>query len=323
MEIALNIGWVVIGLAGLYYGAEWLVKGAAGTALSVGLSTLVVGLTVVAFGTSMPELLVSIQANLKGSGDFSLGNVIGSNICNIGLVLAIAALMTPIVTHKQVLTRELPLLIIVSLAFIAMLLFDHKIGRIEGAIFALGIVAYTVTCIRIARKNPEDPIASVEGEVGELSDDDGSSTITTNLLLILVGLVVLGLGADRLVNGGEFLAKQLGVSDAVIALTLVAFGTSLPELATTVVACRKGETELAAGNAIGSCLFNLLCVIGFTAVIKPIESSAIAIEDLMVMLAYPIVTFLLFKREQKLNRFGGIILLLPYLAYVVFLGFRG
>jgi len=323
MDIALNIGWVVLGLAGLYYGAEWLVRGAAGTAISAGLSTLVVGLTVVAFGTSMPELIVSIQANLKESGDISLGNVIGSNICNIGLVLAVAALMTPILTHLQILKRELPLLIIVSLVFVAMLLYDNQVGRIEGTIFALGIVAYTFTCIRIARANPEDPIASIEDEVGELSDEEKPSTFATNMLLIVVGLVVLGIGSDRLVVGGEFLATKLGVSKAVIALTLIAFGTSLPELATTVVACTKGETELAVGNAIGSCLFNLLCVVGFTAVIKPIVSTAISIEDLALMVAYPVVTFLLLKREQKLGRVAGIILLVPYFAYVIYLVIRG
>ena len=323
MEIALNLVWVIIGLAGLYYGAEWLVRGAVGTALSAGISTLVVGLTVVAFGTSMPELIVSIEANLKGSGDISLGNVIGSNICNIGLVLAVAALMTPIVTHKQILKRELPLLIIVSLAFVAMLLFDNQIGRIEGAVLALGIAGYTTTCIRIAKANPDDPIASITDEVEEFGEGDGTGTFASNMTWIVIGLIVLAIGSNRLVTGGKFLAELVGVSEAVIALTLIAFGTSLPELATTIVACTKGETELAVGNAIGSCLFNLLCVIGFTAVIKPIASTAIAIEDLILMVAYPIVTFVLLKREQTLGRVAGLILLIPYALYVVYLGFRG
>jgi len=324
MEIALNIVWVIIGLAGLYYGAEWLVRGAAGTALSAGISTLIVGLTVVAFGTSMPELIVSIQANLRGLGGVSLGNVIGSNICNIGLVLAVAALMTPIVTHPQILKRELPLLIGVSLAFIAMLLIDNKIGQIEGAIFALGIVAYTFTGIQIARSNPEDPIAaSAEDEVGDLAEDEGTSKFGINILLIVIGLVVLVIGADRLVVGGEFLALKIGVSKAVIALTLFAFGTSLPELATTIVACIKGETELAVGNAIGSCLFNLLCVVGFTAVIKPIESDAISIVDLVLMVAYPVVTLLVLWRRKKLSRVSGVVLLVSYIAYVVYVLLRG
>lgn len=324
MEIALNIVWVIIGLAGLYYGAEWLVRGAAGTALSGGISTLVVGLTVVAFGTSMPELVVSVQANLKGSGGISLGNVIGSNICNIGLVLAVAALMTPIVTHAQILKRELPLLIGVSLVFIVMLLADNQIGRIEGAILALGIVAYTFTGIKIARSNPEDPIAaSAEDEVGDLVEDEGSNKLALNILLIVIGLVLLVIGADRLVVGGEFLALKMGVSKAVIALTLIALGTSLPELATTIVAVLKDETELAVGNAIGSCLFNLLCVVGFTAVIKPIASDAISIVDLALMFAYPVVTLLVLWYMKKLSRASGVVLLVSYIAYVVYVLLRG
>lgn len=324
MEIALNIVWVIIGLAGLYYGAEWLVRGAAGTALSGGISTLVVGLTVVAFGTSMPELVVSVQANLKGSGGISLGNVIGSNICNIGLVLAVAALMTPIVTHAQILKRELPLLIGVSLVFIVMLLADNQIGRIEGAILAFGIVAYTFTGIKIARSNPEDPIAaSAEDEVGDLVEDEGSNKLALNILLIVIGLVLLVIGADRLVVGGEFLALKMGVSKAVIALTLIALGTSLPELATTIVAVLKDETELAVGNAIGSCLFNLLCVVGFTAVIKPIASDAISIVDLALMFAYPVVTLLVLWYMKKLSRASGVVLLVSYIAYVVYVLLRG
>jgi len=325
MEIALNIGWVVLGLAGLYYGAEWLVRGASGVALSAGLSSLVVGLTVVAFGTSLPELIVSVQANLQGSGDFALGNVIGSNICNIGLVLGVAAMMTSIPVQPQIVNRELPLLLIASIVFIVMLLVDGQIGRIEGLILSIGIVAYTITAISIARRNPEDPIAAVDDELEELIDDEekGNSRLGQHLLLAFIGLVVLGLGSDRLVAGGEFLAKALGVSEAFIALTLVAFGTSLPELATTIVACRKGEAELAAGNAIGSCLFNLLCVIGFTALIKPIVRTAIAIEDLLVMAGFAVAIFLLMKRRPVLERGVGVMMVVAYLAYVVFLGIRG
>lgn len=323
MEIALNIGWVVLGLAGLYFGAEWLVRGAAGIALSVGLSSLVVGLTVVAFGTSLPELIVSVQANLQGSGDFALGNVIGSNICNIGLVLAIAALITAIPVQAQVVKRELPLLVIVSVVFVVMLLADGKIGRIEGLILTVGIVAYTWVAIRIARRNPDDPVASVEEELDGLNEENAKGRLGQNLLLALMGLVVLAIGSHLLVTGGEFLAKELGVSEAFIALTLVAFGTSLPELATTIVACRKNEAELAAGNAIGSCLFNLLCVAGITALIKPIVSSSIALVDLAVMTGFAVALFLLMKREPILARGSGVLLLAAYLGYIVFLGIRG
>ncbi len=323
MEIALNISWVILGLVGLYYGAEWLVRGAAGTALMAGISALVVGLTIVAFGTSMPELLVSVQANLNGDGDFALGNVIGSNICNLGLVLGVAAVMTPIVVHTQFIKRELPFLVVVSLVFVVMLVVDQRIDRIEGLIFTIGIVIYTLACIVIARRNPEDPIAAIEDELeSELSEDatDNSSIrLLKNALLIVVGLVVLGLGANRLIAGGKFLAMTFGVSDAVISLTLVAFGTSLPELATTIVACLKNESDLAAGNAIGSCLFNLLCVAGVTALIKPIDSVSIEIMDLVVMVGFSVATFLLMRNGRALGRRSGYFLLVGYLAYIVVL----
>lgn len=321
MLIALNIFWVVIGLVGLYYGAEWLVKGAAGLAILAGLSSLVVGLTVVAFGTSTPELLVCVVDNLKGGGDIALGNIIGSNICNIGMVLGVAALMVPFKVHKQFVWRELPLLVFVSLGFVAMLSYDSKFDRVEGVICTIGIIAYTFVCIRIAKSDPNDPLAAAENEV-ELDEfpsveTDNSSVVARNLMLVIGGVIVLAVAADRLVAGGEFLALQLGVSKAVIGLTLVAFGTSVPELATTVVACMRKEPELAVGNAIGSCLFNLLCVAGITAAIKPIVATNISTIDMAVMVAFAVATFLMMLRGQSLGRVGGTFLLISYVVYSI------
>jgi cation:H+ antiporter len=187
-------------------------------------------------------------------------------------------------------------------------------------------VAYTVTCIRVAKINPHDPVAAAaEDELAELADGEeaDNNRLARNVLLAVGGLIVLGLGSDRLVAGGEFLAEEIGVSKALIALTLVAFGTSLPELATTVVACLKNEAELAAGNAIGSCLFNLLCVTGVTALIKPITRTSISTVDLIVMTGFVVATFLLIKRNPVLDRKTGILILAAYLGYIVFLGIRG
>ena len=329
MDIAHNIGWVILGLAGLYYGAEWLVRGSAGLALSAGLSSLVVGLTVVAFGTSLPELIVSMQANLQGgkdSGDFALGNVIGSNICNIGLVLAVAAIMTSIHVQPQIIKRELVLLIFASVLFVVMLLADGKIGHIEGLILATGIVAYTYFSISIAKRNPHDPLAAAaEEELEDIGEEENGSNsqLAKNLLLTVAGLIFLGIGSDRLVVGGQFLAEEFGVSTALITLTLIAFGTSLPELATTVIACLKNEAELAAGNAIGSCIFNLLCVAGITSLVKPIERNLIAIEDMMVMTGFAVALFLLMKRKPILERKTGFVLLSAYMVYMAFLFIRG
>lgn len=323
MELATNIGWVILGLVFLYYGAEWLVQGAARIAMMFGLSSLVVGLTIVAFGTSAPELVVSVQANWHDHGDFALGNVIGSNICNIGLVLGIAAIIVPIVVHEEFIKRELPLLVGVSIAMVAAL-WDQNVSRFEGALFVVGIIAYSAFCIHAARKNPTDPNSD-----GDETDDDEMAEnrsqqkqLVFDIGLILVGLIILAVGANRLVAGGEYLATALGVSDAVIALTLVALGTSLPELATTVVACLKGESDMAAGNAIGSCLFNILCVLGITAIIKPVVSTSLSAIDLAVMVAFAIATHLLMRNDRELGRLDGILLLIGYVVYIVSLGFR-
>jgi cation:H+ antiporter len=329
MDIALNLVWIILGLGGLYYGAEWLVRGAAGMALMAGLSSLVVGLTVVAFGTSMPELIVSIRANLQGDADIALGNVVGSNICNIGLVLGIAALITPITLHRQFLRRELPILIVVSIVFVAALLHDQTISQIEGFVFGFAIIAYTALCIRIARSNPDDPIAAIEDEIPadvdsvEEAEAGNARKIAVMLFWLVAGLAFLLIGADRLVAGSKFIAESLGVSKAVIALTVVAFGTSLPELATTIVACAKGESDLAAGNAIGSCLFNLLCVVGFTAIIKPIVSMDISAVDLSVMVAFAFALPIMMWKDRTLGRIGGAILLIGYLVYICWTGVPG
>ncbi len=324
MEIAINIGWVLLGLTCLYFGAEWLVKGAANIAMMFGLSSLVVGLTIVAFGTSAPELVVSLQSNFQGSGDFALGNVIGSNICNLGLVLAIAGILLPIVVQQEFIKRELPLLVAVSVIFVAVLLIDNKVSRLEGTLFAIGVVAYSSYCVYVALKNPTDPIASGV-DAPEEEQTPGRSTgvsLLINLAWVVVGLGVLILGADRLVAGGEFIAIKMGVSEAVIALTLVALGTSLPELATTIVACMKGQSDMAAGNAIGSCLFNILCVIGFTAMAKPVVSTSISMVDLSAMVGFSIATYLLMRNDRELGRLDGVLLLIGYCVYIAYLFVR-
>ena len=281
----MNFGWVILGLVLLYYGAEWLVKGSSDLALKAGISPLVVGLTVVAFGTSAPELLVSVSANLKDppQGDFALGNVVGSNICNLALVLGLAALIRPLSIHNQVLKREMPILLVATVVFVAML-WDGQVSRFEGILLVLGIIIYVVSSIIACRRG-----ADLDFEVEELQEDlesvvnAGPGLVMKSLLLILVGLGGLVIGADRLVAGGGALALAWGVPEAVIALTLVAFSTSLPEVATTVVAALKGKGDLAVGSAVGSCIFNLLVVIGLTAIIAPLSSVDLQTVDLWVM----------------------------------------
>ena len=321
MELATNIGWVILGLVFLYFGAEWLVNGAARIATRFGLSSLVVGLTIVAFGTSAPELVVSMQANMQGHGDISLGNVIGSNICNIGMVLAIAAVLVPIAVQEDFVKRELPILVGVSIAMVVVLR-NNSVSRIEGGVFACGILAYTVFCLYMARKKGATRVSDAESEDEGEEEFADSGNLVKNFGLVLAGLVMLVIGANRLVFGGEFLARAIGVSDAVISLTLFALGTSLPELATTVVACFKGESDMAAGNAIGSCLFNVLCVLGFTALVQPIQSQTISMVDLTIMVVFAVAAYLLMRNDRVLGRWDGVLLLIGYVAYIASLGFR-
>ena len=324
MDILINSGWVILGLALLYYGAEWLVKGSGELALRVGISPLIVGLTVVAFGTSAPELLVSVSANMKTppQGDFALGNVVGSNICNLALVLGIAALIKPFGVHKQVLRREMPILIVATLVFVAMLL-DGNIARWEGGILAAGVVFYTVSSIWRGKNGAEvdTDLDLTDEEIAEVQKA-GKALVFKSIAFILVGIGALVFGANRLVYGGSEIASALGVPPAIIALTLVAFGTSLPEIATVVVAVLKGEGDLVTGNAVGSCIFNLLAVIGITASVAPLNQGALEMADLVVMAAVTILVMPFMLSRKTLSRLEGSILMACYLCYTVWLFVR-
>lgn len=322
MEIIVHSAWLAFGLALLYFGAEWLVKGSSEIALRWGLSPLVVGLTVVAFGTSAPELLVSLRANLDPTtgADIAVGNVIGSNICNIALLLGIAALIRPLAVGSQVVKRELPILCCVTIVFVWML-WDRRIDRWEGFLLVAGIIVYLWTSVRFALKHPHDPF---EGEVSEKAVEQarsgGRGRWWVDIGLILAGFCALVWGAERLVESGVALARIAGISEAVIGLTLVAFGTSLPELATTVVASARRQADIIAGNLVGSNLFNMMVVMGITASIKPVVAEEIQVVDLAVMLAatFVLVPFLC-GRGFVLSRREGGLMVLGYAVYCTWL----
>ena len=317
VELFQDICLIIAGLIALYFGAEWLVKGASEIAIKMGISPLVVGLTVVAFGTSTPELLVCLEANLDGHPDIALGNIIGSNICNIALILGVAAVMKPIEIHRQIIRREMPILIVVTLAFIGML-WDGNVSQIEGGVLFLSVVTYVVVSIVQSRKEQG------QDDFGEFSADEvtavrksGAKKLVISVVLMLVGLGVLKFGSEWLVKGGENVATEIGIDEAIIALFLFAFGTSLPELATSIVAIRKGEGDIITGNAIGSCIFNILAVIGITAMVKPIAQGEIELLDKIVMLGVTVGIFFFMWSRMRLNRIEGVILLVGYAVYCV------
>ena len=323
MDLFVDCLWLIIGLALLYFGGEWLVKGAREISLMMGISPLAVGLTVVAFGTSAPELLVSLQANLLDppKGDIALGNVVGSNICNIALILGIGAAIRPMSVHRQVIKREMPFLLVISVVFI-LLLRDGQIQQVEGFCLFAAVIAYTALSLREARRAGLGEQAVTSETEEEVAKSSNTGTFA-NIGLLLAGIGALVIGADRLVLGGSNIARHFNVPEATIALTIVAFGTSLPELATSIVAAIRRQGDIILGNAVGSCIFNVLCVVGLTSSISPLSrTSELRNWDLGVMLAFTLIVFPFVWRDRLLGRRQGVILLFGYASYVCYLGLR-
>ena len=304
MQIALGI----LGGVMLYYGAEFLVKGGVSIALKFKISPLVIGLTLVAFATSAPELAVSIDASLKGHGDVAMGNVVGSNICNIALILGLSALISPLPVNKKILKLDMPL----------MLLFyylNNGVNRWQGILFFAGVVSYCIWSVYASRK---------EG----VSEDDGGDEVEIKEVntLLSIGLVIAGLltlvfGARFFVGCATFIARQLSVPEAVIALTVVAFGTSLPELATSVVAALKKEQDIAIGNVVGSNIFNILCIMGVAPIIKPVTAQGISAVDMWVMMGIALLLWGMMFFGKKISRTEGACFLginLVYVGYLVY-----
>lgn len=302
--------YLVGGLVLLFIGAEGLIRGSSNLAIKIGITPLVVGLTVVAFGTSAPELVVSLKAALIGNSSIALGNVIGSNIANIALILGVAALIRPLDVHANVIMREIPIMIGISILLIIFLL-DGELGLIDGIIFVTGIVVYTIVNIIMARKekNPEVDAEFKEGLESKLG-------VPISIVFVIVGLGLLILGANLFVQSAIAIAKLFHLSDAVIGLTIVAVGTSLPELITSIVAAYKKEADIAIGNVVGSNIFNILSILGITAIIIPISSAGISYVDLGIMLIAAIVLFPLSRTGFSITRWEGVILLAGYVVYI-------
>ncbi len=309
----------VCGFIALIGGAELMVRGAAHLAKVVGISPLVVGLTVVAFGTSAPELGVSVMSSFSGQSDIALGNVVGSNIANILLILGLSALAAPLVVSRQLLRVEVPLMLGVSLLTWGMAL-DGNIGRFEGLLLFAGVIGYTLWAFRRSRRNNSRENQKTIGEPGDMTVKGNS--LVSNLLLILAGLALLGVGSNWLVSGAVALAKLFGVSDLLIGLTIVSVGTSMPELATSVMASLRGQRDMAVGNIVGSNLFNLMAVLGLTAVVAPdgVNVAAQALKfDLPVMIAVMAASIPIFFSGYLISRGEGAMLTGYYLIYTLYL----
>jgi cation:H+ antiporter len=309
-----HILFIAGSLVVLYFGANYLVKGAASLAERMGVSALIVGLTVVAFGTSTPELIVSTQAAVDGLGGISIGNVVGSNIANIGVILGLSALIYPLRAHMQLIRFDTPVMILAALLFLILFL-DGRLGRIEGLVFLAAMIGYTVFNVIKSKKEKQKEVIK--------EFDESVPKITRHWILdvvfVLAGLGALMIGSEFLVKNAVGLARLLGLSEAVIGLTIVAIGTSMPELATSIVAAVKKQPDIAIGNVVGSNIFNILGILGITALIKPISAPDIGFADMLVMIGMSLLLLPFIKTGFTLRRWEGALMVLIYIGYMVYL----
>ena len=305
MEIIL----LLAGTALVLWGADKFTDGASGLARKWHVSELVIGLTIVAAGTSLPEFMVSLISAVRGSGDMSAGNIIGSNIFNSLVILGAAALMMPLFVGKSLLHRDIPFSVLVSLVLFALVFFDGCVSRADSLVFLVLFAAYLCYTYHVAMKGKKGE-ATVEEAGGDVS-------YVRLVLQIVVGMAALVIGARLMVTEGASMARSLGVSETVIGLTILAGGTSLPELATSVVAARKGRAGLAVGNVIGSNIFNIACIMGVCALINPMLVAGIAPTDWAVLAGSGVMVWIVGFTKGKIEKWEGALLLLCYLGYMV------
>ena len=305
---------IVGGLVLLFFGADWLVKGAVTMALHLGLSPLIVGLTVVALGTSLPEALVSVQAAIDNQGGIALGNVIGSNILNIAIILGLSALIQPLKVDSHLVKADVPLLVGASFLLIV-LLEDFHISRMEGALLLLCIVFYvTGNIMTVKRTSPtEDEIEGME------IPEDPSKNLLRDIGFLVLGLIALAFGSEFLVSGAIDLARILGLSEALIGLTIVSIGTGTPELATALMAAYRKTADIAIGNAVGSNLFNIMFVVGLAGLVAPMNATGINSSDLYVMFGLTILLLPTVWTGMVLDRKEGFLFVAIYVAYIYYL----
>lgn len=311
MDVLIQLVFLVVGFVMLVKGADWFVEGASKVAEKFGIPQLVIGLTIVAMGTSLPEAAVSTSAALKGSAEITIGNVVGSNILNILLILGITAVISPLAVQASTVKYEIPMVIAATALLAGLGLTDKTVGRIDGIILLAGMVLYLLYLLKMSLKG--------QAVIEETEKADKNESLIKLILLILVGGVMIVWGSDVTVDAATELARIFGMSERLIGLTIVAFGTSLPELVTSATAAVKGKADIAVGNIVGSNLFNILFVVGIASVITPVVYASNFLADTIVCLAAAVVLWLCVLRKHKLMRHGGVILLVCYAGYFIYL----
>ena len=344
--MAINIVLLVLGVIIVLKGADWLTDGAVNIATRFGVSQMVIGLTIVAMGTSMPEFCVSMVSALKGTPDLAVGNVVGSNTLNTLLIVGCSALVAPIMVKRSSVKRDIPFAVVASLLMLLFCL-DGAIGRVDAAVFFAGFCLFMFVTLKYAKTTDEHAAtvatmgaamataAAASTSVSEASTSHTSApkastsqpsapeasvaSMLKAVVMLVVGLLCLIAGSNMFVDNASFVASSLGVSDAVIGLTIVAGGTSLPELATSMVSAKKGNSDIAIGNVIGSNVFNILMIIGITGLVKPMHIAGITTLDLIMMLASMLLMWFFCRTTYKVKRWEGAVLTIVYLAYLTWL----
>lgn len=309
---------ILVGFVMLIKGADILVDGSSAIAKKLRISEIVIGLTIVSIGTSMPELFVSTTSAIQGSSDISIGNVIGSNICNLLFILGLSALIHPIKFQKQTKWIENPMSIILTLIFLAICNINQDVRRIEGIILIILFIAFLVYTIIIGKKSQDEVILQLSLEEAK------KISVVKNIGLILLGIVALKIGGDLVVENAKKIATALNISEKIIGLTIVAIGTSLPELVTSVTAALKGDSDIAIGNIIGSNIFNMLLIVGLSAIITPITYN-VTYNGQMIILFIAMILMLMFpfiKPKDEMSRTNGVMLVLLYIFYMIKLFFE-
>ncbi len=317
-SLALDVALLTLGIGVLFFGAEWMVRGSAGLAASLGVSPIVVGLTVVSFGTSAPELVVCVVAALGGNSDLAIGNVMGSNLANIGLILGLTALVRPLDVRARVVWREMPLMLLVTAALYP-LVWDLRLSRGDGVILLMALVAYLVFVFQSVEDESPEILDEYDGFV-KASTSGGNTVHLPDIGWVLAGSACLVLGGYCIVQGAVQVAGSLGLSQVVIGLTVVAVGTSLPELATSLVAAARNQADIAVGNVIGSNIFNVAGILGTTAVLESIPiPSTLLTRELPAVLFLSLLLFPLLRSGWRIRRWEGAILLAAYVGVGFFL----
>lgn len=303
----ISIFSLFVGSLLLYFGAEWIIKGGVSISNKFGISKLVIGLTVVAFGTSLPELLVSLIAVFENSPSLAIGNVVGSNIANVGLVLGISTLIFPISINYAPIRRDL-FIYLCSCALFILFVFDGRISRFEGGFLFIGLLFYLIVCI----KNPIDDQSDGENKL--------EFSMFKSAVYVLAGIFALSFGANFFVDGAIYLARFFGISEVVIGMSVVALGTSLPELATSAMAAFKKQSSISVGNIVGSNIFNILSILGITALFRPIDSPTNILNfEMPFMVTYGFILILIARLPQPVHRLSSSLLLLSYFLFIYLL----